>query len=166
MGLVVPQFTGMTVTGSKSPIKRQHLAAMGRSRQAATLAITGGADGIDHGMNVRAGAACGLQALKHDDGTTLADDDPIAVGAKRPGLPLTRQGTGLGKAEVREGPLQVVDAADNHPIALSSPQLGDRHINRCQGGSTGGINQKIGSRQVECIADPTGRDVAEQTWEA
>ena len=79
----------MTVTGSKSPIKRQHLAAMGRSRQAATLAITGGADGIDHGMNVRAGAACGLQALKHDDGTTLADDDPIAVGAKRPGLPLT-----------------------------------------------------------------------------
>ena len=48
VSLVITQLIRMTVADRKGTIKRQHLAAMGWSRQTAALAITGRTDGVDH----------------------------------------------------------------------------------------------------------------------
>ena len=79
-----------------------HLPFDDRGGQAAGAAVARGADALDHGVDAVAVALGVGQALEHERGHSLADDDPVGTGVERATAAARRERLGLAERQIGE----------------------------------------------------------------
>ena len=136
-----------------------------RRVDAGGTAIGGGADTADDRMDGIAVTFGVAEALERQHAHTLADDGAVGGVGERPAVTRRRERRRLGKAHVHHHVVQSVDAAGQHQIGFVQIQPVQRGLQCGQRTGTRGVDDEVGTAQIEAVGDTSGHDVAEQAGE-